>query len=447
MKMHWIIIVFFLVIVAVKGISQSDLLREYIEIQQQRLHFNGVVLVTKNNRPLYSIAVGKASQELNVPMISSAVFRVASVSKQFTAMLVALAMQEKRLHPEDSLAMFFPSLKDTAWRHITIHQLLSHTSGIPHNEGISDYWTIKSRLPLTKEQALAEIFNTKLLFTAGAGMSYSSPGYFLLASILESVYKCSYEKLLSEKILQPLQMNRTGIYHSGEIIQGMVAGYHLLSDSLIAAPYRDYSFMKGSGDLYSNADDLAKWNNSFSDNNIWSEGLRKMLFTVYTQESSAYGYGWFYRPGKRSAWYHGGGSFGCSALSAWYPEEKISITILSNVSVLPVNELWNDIEKIIFNEPIGLPVLTKAVSINKEALKKVTGSYVQGQQELNILLVNDQLYARQGAHPPFELYPESSVKFFGKKVNVVFTFITDGEGNVVAVEASGRGEVYHFKKQ
>lgn len=118
--------------------------------------------------------------------------------------------------------------------------------------------------------------------------------------------------------------------------------------------------MKGSSDLYASAEDLAKWNSSFSTNSIWSDSLQKMLFTIYTKKTPYYGYGWFIRPDKRLVYYHGGGTFGCSAFSAWYPHEQVSIIILSNVSVLPVNELWNDIEKIIFKEPFELPAINRA---------------------------------------------------------------------------------------
>jgi CubicO group peptidase (beta-lactamase class C family) len=235
--------------------GQSELLKQYLAIQHQRLHFNGIVLVSKNNKTLYKVCIGKASHELNVPMQPDAVFRIASISKQFTAMLVALSMQEGKLRLTDSLAFFFPELKNADWRKINLHQLLSHTSGIPHNEGIKDYWLLKSRLPLSKKQALDEIFAMQLLFNPGSDMKYSSPGYFLLACILETVYKRSYATILEEKILHPLQMKHSGILVTGNIIPGMVSPYHLVNDSLASAPYRDLSLMEGSGNGFASAED------------------------------------------------------------------------------------------------------------------------------------------------------------------------------------------------
>lgn len=427
--------------------GQYELLQSYLQLQHQRTGFSGTVLVSKNQQLLYRICIGKSSQELDLPMRPGSVFRIASISKQFTALLVALAIEEGRLHPDDSLAMFFPSIKQPLWRKISLHQLLTHRSGIPHNEAITDYWILKSRLPLTKEQALAEIFSLNLLFDPGTDMKYSSPGYFLLACILEFTYKQSYSTILEEKVLKPLQMQHTGVTDAGKIIPGLVTGYHLAGEKLIPAPYRDPSLMKGSGDLYASGEDLIKWNNSFAENGIWKKGLKKKVFTPYSASSPNYGYGWFLRENGRPAWYHGGGTFGCSALSAWYPKEQMAVVILSNVSVLPVNELWNDIEKIIFKEPFEWPLMMHTVPMSIEKLIAFTGSYKNGQQVLNILLIKDQLYAKAGTNPPFEIYPKNNYSFFGKKVNIILDFISGDEGAITGVNASLRGSVTHFNKE
>jgi CubicO group peptidase (beta-lactamase class C family) len=172
-----------------------------------------------------------------------------------------------------------------------------------------------------------------------------------------------------------------------------------------------------------------------------------MLFTVQTKKTPYYGYGWFIREDKRPAYYHGGGTFGCSAISVWYPKEQMSVVILSNVSTLPVNELWNDIEKIIFSEPFELPVISRAITLSPEIMQLFTGRYVYDQQELNILLINGQLYAKLGEKPPFEIYPENKYRFSGKKVNVRITFEVDGDGNITGLEADARGQLRHFNKK
>lgn len=442
--------VLFLLLLSLVSSAQSELLQQYLDIQQQNNHFSGVVLVTQNGAIRTQAVVGNASYELGVPIRVESVFKVASVSKQFTAMLVALAIEEGKLGADDKLERFFPALTDPKWRQITLHQLLTHTSGLPHNEGIEDYWSVKYRLSLSPEQALSEILATKLLFAPGTRMYYSSPGYGLLVYVLEKVYAQPYEKLLQEKILRPLGLSNIGVSEAPKRVTNMTSPYHLLGDSLIAAPYRNASLMRGSGDLYANAIDLARWNESFSDGGPWSTSLRKMLFTPYSSgrnDTERYGYGWFIRQGPRRAYYHGGGSFGCSALSAWYPEDNLSIVILSNVSILPVNSIWDDIEKIIFNEDFQLPTVIQPVESDQEELTKLAGVYRQNQHELQLLLVNGQLYAKLGSNPPFEIFAESKNRFFGKKVPVKLTFKTDSANAVTGLEAEIKGTIHHFVRQ
>lgn len=444
--MHKTAILFIMVTQAFYSFGQTELLDKYIDIQHHRLGFQGVVLITKNSRELYRAAIGKASIELDVPMNPGSVFKIASISKQFTAMLVTLAADEGRLHLADTLGSFYPQLQDSSWRRINLHQLLSHTSGIPHNEGISDYWISKSRLPLSKQEAIREILSMKLLFSPGTDMKYSSPGYFLLACILETVYNKTYESIFEEKIARRLSLDHSGIYATGKIVPGMVSAYHQLSDSLVA-PFRDFSLMKGSGDLYSTADDLSKWNNSFINNRVWSGTVQQAVFDIQNKHQPYYGYGWYVRTGKRLAYYHGGGTFGTSALSAWYPDEKVSVIILSNVSVLPVNEMWNDIEKIIFNDPFELPRIKAAIKMTSQELSAFTGTYSGANLDLNILLIGDRLLARLANKPPFEIYPEDKQRFYGKKVNVLFTFEPGESGKISKLTATIGDKLYYFNKK
>lgn len=435
--------------------NNIKLLNEYLAIQQKRIGFNGVVLIAKNDTILFNEAFGKASYENNTSLTLGSKFKIASITKSFTAMLTALAVKDGKLNFDDSLAMFYPQLKDSSWRKITIEQMLSHTSGIPHNEGIADYWLFTSLLPLNNQQALDEIFKMKLLFIPGTDVKYSSPGYFMLASILEKIYQQSHANLLKEKITTPLGMAQTGIFNTKAIIADMSYPYHLLGDSLIVAPYRDFSLMKGSGDMYSNAHDLSKWLTSF-EGNIWDDEIKEKIFTPHTKgvnnNDDSYGYGWFIRSSNdhyKLAHYVGGGTFGCSAISVWYPTEKMAIIILSNISTLPVNELWSDLETIIFNKPFKLPEIKRDLKISFDQLEKFKGSYIANTGDTKLLIIseNEHLYAKLGNNPIFEIYSVTSLGFYGKKVNVKFTFQQNTEGEIIGLVAEGRGQVLIFNKE
>jgi len=111
-----------------------------LSVQQQSIGFNGTVMISWKDSVVYRPSVGKASLELDVQLSSDPVFRIASITKQFTAMLVVLAAEEHKLALDDQFSKYYPQLGQSDWSNITIRQLLTHTSGLPHNEGIADYW-------------------------------------------------------------------------------------------------------------------------------------------------------------------------------------------------------------------------------------------------------------------------------------------------------------------
>ncbi|GAB2801633.1 hypothetical protein GCM10027275_54670 [Rhabdobacter roseus] len=398
--------------------------------------------------------IGLASVELAAPIRTSSRFRIASITKQFTAALVVKAVEDGKLHLDAPLSRFFPEAP-APWHSITLHQLLTHTAGIPHNEGIRDYWAVKSRLPLSASQAQAEIFGMPLLFPPGTGTHYSSPGYFLLATILEQIYQDSFANILDKHVLEPLDMRASGLYSSGRVVPLMTSGYHLAGDSLQVAPYRDMSLMKGSGDLYTSAADLVRWNAHLMEGTWTSPKVTERLFSVQNPGSvnghtDPYGYGWYLRGASGvlpEARYTGGGTFGCSALSVMYPRTKTSLIILSNVSTLPVNQLWADLEKIMLELPFSMPELLEAQVPSQQDITQLPGAYqTTSGQVLRILTADGKLYAKLGGNPPFELFKSAELRFFGKKVSVTFTFQRNDEGTIASVSADGRGQNILFMR-
>ena len=428
-------------------------IHEYLLIQQKRMGFQGIVAVGTPSAAFVD-TIGLASVELAAPIRTSSLFRIASITKQFTAALVVKAVEDGKFPLDAPLSRFFPEAP-APWHPITIHQLLTHTSGIPHNEGIRDYWAVKSRLALSASQAQAEIFGMSLLFPPGTGTHYSSPGYFLLATILEQIYQDSFTNILSKYVWEPLGMRASGLCSSGGVVPFMTSGYHLAGDSLLVAPYRDVSLMKGSGDLYTSAADLMRWNAHLMEGTWASPKVTAQLFSVQNPgsvngHSDPYGYGWYLRGASEvlpEARYTGGGTFGCSALSVMYPRTKTSLIILSNVSTLPVNQLWADLEKILLELPFTMPELLDAQVPSGQDLTQLPGAYqTTSGQVLRIFTADGKLYAKLGGNPPFEIFKSAELRFFGKKVAVTFTFQRNDEGTIASVSAEGRGQNILFMR-
>lgn len=216
-------------------------LQEYLTLENQRLGFHGVCLVAKGEEVIYHQAFGKASFEHGIPMNTEHRFKIASISKSFTGLLMGLAVEEGRLKAGDRVGQYLPEFVEGYWKEVSLQQLLTHTSGVPHHAAIPDYWKVKSKIPQATAAILGDIKALPFLFRPGTDVKYSSPAYYLLAQVLEKVYQKDYHTLLAEKIIEPLRLKATGVYDPHQVMPGMTTGYHLLSeDSLIVAPYRDF---------------------------------------------------------------------------------------------------------------------------------------------------------------------------------------------------------------
>lgn len=425
-------------------------LESYLNVIHQKKNFSGEILVANGMNILFQETIGLASLENNIELKKGAKYRIASITKTFTGTLIAIAQEESKLNIQDNAIDYVNGLSPK-FKDVTIEQLLSHTSGLPHNEGIKDYWLIKSKLQVTPEQVITEINTLDLLFEPGSQMHYSSLGYYLLASILENIYKTSFENILKDKILNTLQMIETGIVNNLKVISQMASGYHLVTDdNLVVAPYRNYSILKGAGDMYSNATDLLKWNNSFFSNTLFGEKTKAKIFTkqnkTVVNSGDNYGFGWFISSDKPLKYYHGGGTWGFSTHSAMYPDKQISIIILSNVSTLPISAIAEDVEKIVFGKPFQIPTVDE---ISKESvnLEMYCGTFISDSNKmtLSISTVNNSLYAKLGNNPTFEIYPKGNHQFFGKKIEIEFTFEITYD-LITGLSAERMGQLFHFKK-
>lgn len=431
-----------------KDFADIGKLETYLNAIHLKKGFNGEILVAKGKNILFQQTVGLASYENNLELKKSAKYRIASITKTFTGTLIAIAQEEGKLNVQDKAISYINGLS-TKFKNITIEQLLSHTSGLPHNEGIKDYWQTKSKLQMIPKQVITEINALDLLFDSGSQMHYSSLGYYLLASIIENIYKNNFEIILKEKILNKLQMTETGNIDNLKIIPEMASGYHLITDdSLVVAPYRNYSMLKGAGDMYSTTTDLLKWNNSFFLNTLLSEKSKANIFMQQTKKNSeSYGYGWYMGSDITKKQYHGGGTWGYSTYNSMYPDKQISIIILSNISTLPISAIASDVEKIVFGQPFQMPSIEK-VSKKSVNLEIYSGSFISETSKMVLIIkqVENNLYAKLGNNPPFEIYPKGNHQFFGKKIEIEITFQIHND-LVSGLNAERMGKTFNFIKE
>lgn len=426
----------------------KEKLHAYLSIIHKKKGVHGELLIAQEGKIVFRKAIGQASVELNVPLEINAKYRIASITKTFTGALIAIAQQENKLHFDDSINMYIKGLSDK-FNNITIHHLLTHTSGLPHHEGIPEYWQVKSKLQMNSEQAIAEINKMNLLFDPGSNMHYSSPGYYILATALEAVYSNSFENILKTKILQPLQMTSTGVANTHRIIPGMASGYHMVTDDrMVHAPYRNYSTLKGAGDMYATATDLLKWSQGIQATRILNKETKQQIFQpAKTAGHVQYGYGWFIDDKNPIKYFHGGGTWGYSSYLVIYPDERMSIILLSNVSSLPVESIASDIEKMIFGLPFTMPEIKQHIPVSPIDLKIYAGSYISESDgmKLNIIHHQEVLFAQIGSNPAFEIYPSGEHQFFGRKIDVDIIFEVVNNA-ATGLTAKRQDQKIHFKK-
>ena len=399
---------------------------EYVGTYLKIGNFSGSILIAKEGRILLSKGYGMANLEHDVPNAPQTIFRLGSVTKQFTSMAIMQLREKGRLDVDDPIAKYLPTYPNG--EEITIHHLLTHTSGIPDFGEFPDLQkTIM--IPSPVEKTIQRFKDKPLEFSPGEKFKYSNSGYILLGYIIEKVCGTSYEEFLEENIFQPLNMMSSGYDHHDTLLKHRASGYSIVGGGLTNAAYIDMSIPHAAGALYSTVEDLYLW-----DRVLYTEKLVKKssLDKMFTPFKGNYAYGWnVLSLFDRKVINHGGGIDGFRTNIARYVDDDVCIVVLSNIETAPVDKISKDLAAILFGEEYEMPIERVAIEVDP----KIYDAYV-GQYELAPDLIatvtkeNNRLFAQATGQPKFELYPESETKFFLKVADVQFTFVKNEEGEV-----------------
>ncbi|MEQ8627117.1 serine hydrolase domain-containing protein [Ekhidna sp.] len=309
-------------------------------------NFSGNVLIAQNGKIIFSKSYGYANREFDILNNSETKFKIGSITKTFTSVAILKLAEEGKLLLSDSVIKFLPDVPHH-WRPLTIHQLLSHTSGLIHSWDILEDSTLmfqKSSLTNT----LAWYHEKPLLFEPGTSFSYSGVGYLILAAIIESITSTEYDQHLKEQIFDPLDMRDTGGSDPEEIIQKLASGYVVNSTNLRNAPHFYVPLLTGGGHLYSTTQDLLKWDQALSDFSILSKQMTEKMFSPVLEN---YGYGWdIVKNDTLNMQFHTGFIPGFLSRLDRYPDRDLTLIILTNYQPdwSPVDS-W-DITNLIFEE-------------------------------------------------------------------------------------------------
>ncbi len=359
---------------SVNGQTKTEQLDELLNLYTEYGQFNGSVLVSEKGEVIYKRGFGMANMEWDIPNQSNTKHRLGSITKQFTAMLILQLVEQGKLKLDVPIVTYLPDYPKSSGEKITIHHLLTHTSGIPNYTSFPNFFKNESRNPYSPQEFVKVFADSTLDFTPGEKFSYSNSGYFLLGVIIEKVTGKSYEEVLQENILVPLKMNDTGFDHHNVILKNRATGYERRGNSYINADYLDMSIPYAAGSMYSTVEDLYLWDQALYTEQILPRKYTDLLFTPYIPAfGSHYGYGWVIGKapiGKTkdslNVVNHGGGINGFNTLITRVPSDKNLIVLLNNTGGAPLNEMSKAISGILYNEPYDLPKKSLAYSLLKD---------------------------------------------------------------------------------
>jgi CubicO group peptidase (beta-lactamase class C family) len=296
--------------------------------------FNGTALVSENAAVIFSKGFGFADFEWKIPNTPDTKFRIGSITKQFTATLVMQLVEEGKLALEAPLVRYLPYYrKDTAAK-VTVHHLLTHTSGIPSYTSLPNFQRDIMRNPYGVREFIEKHCSGDLEFEPGTRFVYNNSGYFILGAVIEHVTGKTYEQVLKERILDPLGMKGSGYDLSRPILEKRARGYEQTPAGVRNADYLDMLLPYAAGSLYSTVEDLYTWDQALYSEKVLPNKAKAQMFTAVLDN---YGYGWLVRKrpigidkAERLTIAHGGGINGFSTSIVRLPEDRHLVVLFNN---------------------------------------------------------------------------------------------------------------------
>ncbi|HEY8957309.1 serine hydrolase [Chitinophaga sp.] len=398
------------------------------------------VLVAKANKVLYKRAFGKANLELNVALKPGYIFRIGSITKQFTACAILKLVEEGKLSLQSDLTEF---IRDYPAQGITIEHLLTHTSGINTGAGA---WTPETRKLDFTPRALIDSFKFRPPdFLPGASFRYNNNGYVLLGYIIELVSGMPYEEYISRYFFKPLGMKNSGYDNTSLVIPGRVSGYQRDNDLYSNAGYLSMTQPYSAGSLFSTVEDLYTWNKALTAGKVISkESLRKAQtsFTLNNGKPTGYGYGWWLGNIQGSPCIkHDGLINGFSTFALYLPQEKVFVAVLTNCE----NNNPEIIGSEIAGTTIGKPYHTNEIGLPMEQLKSYAAVYESATEGQRLVSYEDGrlLYFVKGGAKARLIPFETDRFYFENSLDIVeFLRKKDGEIAGMALETAGKTNTF-----
>lgn len=405
----------------------------------------GVVMAVQRGEVVFRKAYGSANIELGVPMLPEHVFRLGSVTKQFTAVAILQLAEAGKLKLDDDITNYVPSLQTNGHK-ITIEHLLNHTSGLPN---ITDQpaWQGTIREALTLEKQLAFINDRPALFAPGTDWAYSNTGYRLLGEVVEKASGQTYADYVREQIFKPAGMTHSAFDVARRVTPLRAAGYTADSDGMVAnADFASMAQPHGAGALMANVDDLRKWNDALSAGMLLSRELLQRAHTsvrLADGRDTSCGYGWHvsFTAGHRTL-EHSGGTYGFNTHVLSLPDAELYVVALFNSDrpkLSPV-VVCTQIAEILLG-----PTGARAVTVPAETLQRYAGVYRALHEKIAFEVEGGTFAVKDQTGRSFPLAAISETQFFAPKIQMRYAFVDDPDrAGRKRVRLQPRGRIESF---
>jgi CubicO group peptidase (beta-lactamase class C family) len=396
----------------------------------------GVVGVIKNGKIIFIKAYGVANFKTKEPNITSTLFNLGSVSKQFTAAAIIILANEKKLSLKDDIRKYLPDVPDYGYI-ITIENLVHHTCGIRSNDVLKLLAGTQDSTE-THEEIYRLIIKQKLLnFKPGDEFLYSNSGYVLLVKIIEKTSGMVFSKFIEEKVFKPTGMNKTFIYdNAGKITTNSAAGHTWTGDEKFKQTGSINSTVVGQSNIYTCVNDFLQWDNNFYKNKLGKWDFTKVMTSRTTLSngdtcSYAFGLDIAEHNGLKTI-SHQGGTGDFTAQYIQVPSEKFAVVCLFNIPVDVTGLAYKITDLYIKRKPktVNTSLHPEKAMVDTAVLEKYTGKYLDTKQGLvaTISQEADHLVFQAPYQDKFGIYPSSDSSFFATIADIKFIFNKDSKG-------------------
>jgi CubicO group peptidase (beta-lactamase class C family) len=350
----------------------DQLVQSYNNLQE----FNGSLLVAKQGKILLQKGYGFANIELGVRNDVNTKFRIASLTKQFTAMLIMQLKQSGKLNLNDPISKFLPYYRKDVGDRVTIHELLTHTSGIPDYTNRANFFSDIAVHTYSPNEFVEKFCSDSLQYEPGTIYNYCNSEYYILGAIIEAITKKTYAAVLQEKIFDVIGMKNSGIDMPANILQNRASGYNCYYGNYTNADYINMaSSIYAAGGVYSTVGDLLLWDEALYGDKLLSKENKDTMFTPFLNK---YAYGIVVNkasiPGinhEVTLMVHTGGINGFRSIMLREIEDKEVIILLSNTVLNNNFDIdLNPVSNRIFSILNGLPYENPKPSIGSVVGKK-----------------------------------------------------------------------------